>query len=175
MKTTLTIEGQPKARFVFKHIPSWNEAIAWANQRPSRVRSHKQARFIYNNHTQVWRSKGEAMALRLKDRLRAAGSPSLWAWDGGYFIRGRALVIVKSVRGTEHKYDIHNPWVKPILDGFSDAGLWRDDEWAYVPVVIFRWAYDVEGKGKRFEIEVYELDDFIMNGVAQVLPEGRAK
>jgi Holliday junction resolvase RusA-like endonuclease len=159
--TTLRTDGKPLATFVFWHVPSWNDVIAWANQRPRRVKSHAQARYILNSHIQEWREKAHKMGLLFKLRNPVCGT---------YLIANRALVVVRVIRGTERKYDVHNVWTKAIFDGFSDAGLWPDDEWANVPTVVYTWAFDTKGWGQRVEIEIHELDSLLVNGVSQTLP-----
>jgi Holliday junction resolvase RusA-like endonuclease len=155
--TTLSIEGVPLVSFKFDYIPSQNE-----HERAERVGSRRDKRW----HTNMWRGLGEKIALEMYKAHRHLPLP---------LIRKRALVVIKVYRATEGKYDIHNPYVKALLDGFSDAGIWPDDEWAYVPIVTFMWAYmpKDDPEGQRFVIEVHELDRLVLNGVSQVLPSGR--
>jgi hypothetical protein len=174
--SVLTLTGKPLARFYIRGLQSWNEVFGkghWRNKQ--RV-------------VKRWRGLGEKLGLRMRAQRGIASK-----WVGIYSSTGkhvgrlighthlpivaqrRALVVVKVVRGTEHKYDVHNVFVKALFDGFSDAGLWIDDEWVYVPTVLFTWAADTEGRGQHFVVEVHELDRFLVNGVAQFLPDGRGR
>jgi hypothetical protein len=37
-------------------------------------------------------------------------------------------VILRYWRPDNRRYDNFNPFVKPIVDGFTDAGIWPDDD-----------------------------------------------
>lgn len=108
------------------------------------------------------------------------------AWDEmGFewefpFIKKRALVVVNVFIPHEGIMDIHNVYIKALLDGMSDAGMWADDEWAWVPLVLFRWAgvTQYEKREKRYRrtvIDVYEVDGLWVDGDMQILPRGRVK
>lgn len=95
-------------------------------------------------------------------------------------IRRRALVIVNVYPPYEEISDIHNTLIKPVLDGFSDAGVWVDDEWAWLPIVMYRWAgigkqKPRARKERRTRFDIYELEDFLIMGKAQRLPRGRKR
>lgn len=167
---SLTIEGNPLVTFQTQ-LDSWNEAIEMANKRPYRVKSWAHARAPFNAYTQAWREHGEYMA---KEFLEKA------CWDllftQPYLIRKRAMVIVKVARATERTYDVHNAYVKAVFDGFSDAGIWKDDNWKYVPWVLYGWVHMsnideafVTGDNV-FLIELYELDRVTISGVPYILP-----
>lgn len=167
--STLSLDGKPLAQFYIRDLQSWNEVFGKGHwSRKGRV-------------VRRWRSKGYAMALRwrVKNHLpsvqvnRVKDNKVVSSYLEPIAIKTRVLVVVKVVRGTERRYDVHNVFVKALLDGFNDAGLWVDDEWAYVPTVLFTWAADTQGRGQHFVIEIHELDKYTVNGMAQILPEGR--
>jgi Holliday junction resolvase RusA-like endonuclease len=41
-------------------------------------------------------------------------------------------IVLRVWRPTAAAYDVHNPYVKPVFDGFTHAQLWRDDSVKYV-------------------------------------------
>lgn len=165
----LIIEGQPLASFVFEKIPSWNEVIEVANKRPRNVKSWKHARGPLISFTKKWRKAGYEMAHGFMD--------SMWEmfFERPALVETRAMVIVKVFRATTRTYDVHNVYCKAIFDGFSEAGIWRDDNWKFVPWVLYGWVQMTELEeslmGQCFVIEVYELDSVTLDGVAQVLPD----
>lgn len=152
--SSITIMGQPKAVFIFDFIPSWNQVINTARAHWSRG----------HNQTKEWRATGYNLAHKYMRRF-FPGRKRL--------IKRTALVIVKVFRGSERVYDIHNVCLKHLADGFTDAGVWKDDDWATVPMVIFMWAENVPMIHQRVEIEIHELDYVYMNGRAMSLPMGR--
>lgn len=96
-------------------------------------------------------------------------------------VKNRALVIVSVMPPFEEVSDIHNVVIKPILDGFSDAGLWVDDEWAWVPLVMYKWGGISDrraqnGRKQRVSvIDVYELGTYTEDGHKFVFPKGRVR
>lgn len=170
MPTDITLTGKPLAQFYIRGLQSWNEVFGkghWRNKQRAVKR---------------WRNAGESMGLKWRERngykstlvvRRDVKGKLLGHTYHPVVAQTRVLVVVRVVRGTEHKYDVHNVFVKALLDGFSDAGLWTDDEWAYVPMVLFTWAKDVRNMGKHFVVEIHELGRFVVNHAAQTLPEGR--
>jgi len=152
--TNITIEGIPLAVFSLDDIPSVNE-----------IPSHLMARRRYNKG---WREIGYVLGLSYMNRFVKGRD--------NYLIQGRGLVVVKCYRDLDSnrggRFDTHNAYVKPLLDGFTDARIWKDDEAAHLPVVIFTWAYSPSGK-KDFEVEIHELGQLVINGKQQVLPRGR--
>jgi hypothetical protein len=166
---SLIIKGKPIATFE-THLDSWNEAIAKAYARPKAYRSHGSARFVFNEYKRRWREKGSQLATEFLD--------SLW-WmtlDRPYLVRKRAMVVIKVCRGTERTYDVHNAYCKALFDGFSDAGIWRDDSWMYVPWVLYGWVHmdDFEGAffgDNTFLIEIYELEHVIFGRCEYTLPD----
>lgn len=164
--TTIRIDGEALVRFVFDYIPSVNEAIdaARTHWRSKNGRNLNAGIF----HTKKWRAKGEDLA---RDFLRAVGKH-----DRTCLIQRRAFVWVQVYREKEWPtYDVHNVYLKALLDGFTDAGIWPNDDWPNVPDVLFGWQPygPTEERANTFVVEVHELDAFIINGVAQVLPMGR--
>lgn len=155
--TQLTIAGSPVATFTFYGLPS--------------VNTH------YNKH---FRPRGiETNEWRLEAREEA----KWWLWANNIDVSveplvSRALVVVKVWVPHTGIMDIHNEWIKAILDGFSDAGIWADDEWAFVPCVMNLWAGIGEFgprqlRFKKTEIEIHELNRINYNGVHLRLPKGR--
>lgn len=153
--TTIKIDGKPLVVFTFDELPSVNEEI-------NKARKNK---YVSAKSTLQWRVAGARLAGRFMEEMNGSG----------YLIQNVALVVVNIYRDKQGKYDVTNPYVKAIMDGFTDAAIWPDDDWANLPMVIFRWRHadDGEEEGQRFEVEVHELDGVIQNGVTQVLPQGR--
>jgi len=149
--SVIKITGKPVASFEFIGLPSWNTTI---NQHWTRRKAS----------TKEWRMEGNDLAYQFKKRE-------------GYLLDipliERALIVVKIYPPFEEVSDIHNVNIKAVCDGFSDALLFEDDEWSFVPVIVFMWAGIDEGKERRTIIDVYELDELILNGEGQVLPAGR--
>lgn len=53
-----------------------------------------------------------------------------------------------------------NPTIKAILDGFTDAGIWPDDNYSVIPEHVFRYG-GLSGIEKRYRvvIEIEEIDN----------------
>jgi hypothetical protein len=151
----LHIVGLPKASFPFVGLPSVN----------THYNQHYRLRGI---HTAEWRNWANEDA-------------SLFLWQNPELPRplvSRALVVVNVYPPYEEISDIHNIHIKPILDGFTDAGIWVDDEWAFCPIVMFRWAGIGEQKPRQHKIrrtviDIYELYSVTIAGEIQRLPKGR--
>lgn len=139
-----------------ENVPSWNATYKhWAQK--SQV-------------TNEWRTEGKnkclaALGLDEDDWFLLHCEP---------LIKHRALVIVNVFLPHEGIQDIHNTNIKPILDGYSDAGLWADDEWAWVPVVMYKFAGITPGS-RNITISVYELNSFWIGDNRVTLPEGRTR
>jgi hypothetical protein len=160
MGTVISITGLPLVAFEFDYIPSANEAI-------NKARTHWSSG---HGFTKKWRAQGEDIARRFIHETHQV--------SGQHIIKQRAFLWVKVYRAAEWPtYDIHNPYLKPIADGFTDAGIWQDDDWPNVPYVMFSWqAYGPsEERVNKFVIEIHELDAVTINGAAQILPSGRIK
>lgn len=98
-------------------------------------------------------------------------------WDDTPFVN-RAMALIKVYTPHEGPMDIHNVHVKPLFDGFSSAGLWVDDEWAFLPLVLTIWTGNwaaPKGLNKRVKtvIEVHELESITYNNMFMTLPKGR--
>jgi crossover junction endodeoxyribonuclease RusA len=151
----VTVHGTPVATFEFVGLPSVNTHYG-LHFRPKSVA------------TAEWRYEGKMKALKL---TRNRG------WEEGPLIERRALVVVTVFPPYEEISDIHNVYVKAVLDGFTDAGIWADDEWASVPLVIFAFGGLGTGgkKERRTVIEIYELKEFHYHGSKRLLPKGRTR
>lgn len=151
---TVKITGVPVLSLEFENVPSVN--------------------WFYNRH---FRTRGPITAewrFEAKDKARQ----ELW-WGEARPV-DRALVVVKVYPFAEEIADLHNVHIKPLLDGLSDAMIWKDDEWAFVPVIIFMWGgasthVPREKKIRRTVIEVYELEHFVFNQKHLTLPKGRTR
>jgi Holliday junction resolvase RusA-like endonuclease len=64
-------------------------------------------------------------------------------------------VVIKVYRRDNRSRDVHNLFAKPILDGFTDAGLWKDDNEKVVPKVTFEYC-GVDRDNPRVEFEIYQ-------------------
>lgn len=154
-ETKLQIQGHPIASFEFEGLPS--------------VNTH------YGKH---WRARATPTAeWRYEAKEKAE---EFIGWDSTPVIRTRALVVVWVYPPYEEISDIHNVHIKPLLDGFSDAGLWVDDEWAFVPLVLFAFGGIGEQKPRqhkirRTRIDIYEIGMFIVRDTIHKLPRGRKK
>lgn len=124
--------------------------------------------------------RGQVNAEWRLEAREAAYEHTLFLPPGQYLV-DRALVIVDVyIPPSEEIADIHNKYIKPMLDGFSDAEVWADDEWAFVPIVMYNWAgIESVPKGERTKryivIKVYELGSFVINGDQVKLPKGRTR
>ena len=144
------ITGTPVASFEFINLPTWNTLLGQHWRRRSGV-------------TKEWRMEGNHLAWAFQRKQVFADLHSI----------SRALVVVKVCPPFEEISDIHNISIKAIADGFTDAGLWPDDEWAYVPLVVFMWAGLSEDKKRRTTVEIHELEALVLNDESQILPLGR--
>ena len=69
-------------------------------------------------------------------------------------------VVVRIWRPDASNYDVHNPYVKPVLDGFTHARLWLDDGCKRVPRVVFNYegvdrslAFDEQEREARARVQ----------------------
>ena len=129
----------------------------------------------YNQHYRAQRTRNAEW--RYEARRKAE---QFIGFNSTPLIEHRALVVVNVRPPYEEVSDIHNIYIKPILDGFSDAGVWIDDEWAWVPMVVYQWdGIGTQGvrnhKRRVTRIDVYELHDLQKNGEAFLLPRGRER
>lgn len=62
---------------------------------------------------------------------------------------------VKVFRNNLRARDVHNTFIKPILDGFTEAKLWADDNEKVVPKVTFEYC-GVDKENPRVEFEIYQ-------------------
>ena len=150
--TILEITGTPIASFEFINVPTWNRLLSMNHWKRGTT-------------AKDWRMEGNHLAYQFQ---KSQIFTDLHSVD-------RALILVKVYPPFEEISDIHNVSIKAIADGFTDAGFWKDDEWAYVPVVVFMWAGIAEDKKRRTIIEIHELEALIINDESQVLPLGRIK
>lgn len=156
MTTILSIKGQPVFTAEFDDVPSRNQTNSW--RRNIEVKAQ-------------WRFEGKEKALNFRGY---EFDQEFFAKLAGPIIKECALVVATVYLSNMGVADIHNPDIKPILDGFSDAQIYMDDEWAFVPLVLFAWGGITPGK-KSLRIDVYELDSYIINGTMQALPAGRSE
>jgi Endodeoxyribonuclease RusA. len=159
---TLEVTGSPCFAVEFVGLPSRNKVYKNYHHRGS--------------VTSKWRTEGREKAADflegVYDGMGLTFMERLEPWVS------RALVIVNVHLGNEGIADCHNSDIKAVLDGFSDAMVWADDEWAFVPLVLYAWAgIDVGQKRRvpRVVIEVFELGSFIVNNEARRLPKGRTR
>lgn len=157
------ISGDPLMTVSFDGVPSRN--------------ARKQT--IAQSHiNRKWRRLGEAKA------LEAMGRDCGFLSQFDPLVKVRSFVICTVYLRDYGIADVHNPDIKPILDGFTDAGVWPDDEWAHVPLVLFAWGgfsdtkVKVRGKKRlrrlnRVVLEVYDLHSYWKHSESQDLPEGR--
>lgn len=156
MGTTIQIDGKPLVSFTFEYLPSWNEHLS----AEVHAALHRKSRW----HTAKWRVEGRDLALRFMSECGPR--------ERRFLVQKPGFVWIKIYRATEHIFDVPNVYSKSIFDGFTDANIWPDDEWAFVPYALNSWCA-LDDKGQRFEIEVHELNAVYWNGAPQVLPLGR--
>lgn len=148
MSTAIVIEGQPLAVFTFPQLPSWNT--------------------ILGKH---WRVQGDiAKEQRTEGRLLARSWMNRFGPRRGVLIDKRVFVVVRVYLKSDALMDIHNVCVKNVLDGFTDSQVWPDDEWAYMPLVLFALG-GIDPSNPRIDIEVHSIDKFVMNGKVVPLPD----
>jgi hypothetical protein len=75
--------------------------------------------------------------------------------DDWYEIRSGVWVVIKVYRNNNIRRDVHNLFAKPILDGFTDAGMWADDNEKVIPKVTFEYC-GVDRNNPRVEFEIYQ-------------------
>lgn len=164
MASELIINGTPLAEFAFDGLPSWNVVI----------RKH---RMQQSAMTKVLRKEGFTLAQQFMRRFFAGQEYMLSDLgvkaDDGY--QARALVVVKVQPPHEGVLDIYNVDIKDVCDGFTDAMVWPDDEWAWLPVTVFMWAPAVNAPESRTTIEIHDLGRVVINGKSQPLPKGRRR
>jgi hypothetical protein len=153
MPTDLHITGEALAEFTFDGLPSWNVVM----------RKH---RMQQSSMTKALRLEGKTLAQNFMRKFYPGRE---------YLIEKRALVVVRVQPPHEGVMDTYNVDIKDVCDGFTDAMVWPDDEWAWLPVTVFMW----DGIGNREEsrtvIEVHELGRLVVNGEARPLPRGRER
>lgn len=152
--TQLKLTGKPKLSIEFIGLPSINT--------------------FYGMHR--W-AKATATAEWKYEAREKAYEHTLFLDD---FLFKRALVVVNFYPPYEEISDVHNVYIKALLDGFTDAEVWSDDEWAFVPLVLYAWAGIGEQKPREHKrrmtrLDVYELHSYWVQGQQQVLPKGRKK
>ncbi len=155
----LIIEGRPVISVCINDIPTWNESIDVARKLGSTRRSRSGSIYRKMEHTSMtrqWRSTAYYVML---EHMRA----------GKVGMLRQAFVLIR-VSSLAHRWDVHNPWIKPILDGFTDAGLWEDDSYKFVPAVMPMWSPNWAGAKRACEFVIYELEEVIINGHIQELP-----
>ena len=127
----------PALRIVFKVIPSWNELLAASNYPRAAQGMVKK-----------WRKKGFDQALFYAER---AGWHISKTVEYGLSEKGRETktvtkkidppiftedvkIILRFWRPSWRHYDVFNPFAKPIIDGFVDAGVLLEDDCERVPM-----------------------------------------
>lgn len=176
MPTIIEITGKPIITLEFFDLMTWN-------------------RFSAMHQKTQWNVK--ANARREGARLAAEAKRRLPKHIRRMLLVNRAFLLVRVLPPKEEVSDTHNVAIKNTIDGFKDAGVWVDDEWSFVPAVMFMFGgidQDVQWKGgkgwkrsrktgkvtrtrkapkRRTIIEVHELGQIIINGHSQSLPIGR--
>lgn len=159
----LQIQGHPVASFEFIGLPSVNTHYGLN-------------RWTKATRTAEWRYEARVSVLT----YRGLEDDDLFLAQMVPIIQKRALVVVWVFPPYEEISDIHNIYIKAVLDGFSDAGLWQDDEWASVPLVLYAFGGIGEQKPRtqkkrltRFDI--YEIGMFTVRDKIHNLPRGRKR
>lgn len=154
------------------NVPLWSCPVIGLPSVNTHYNKHFRARSVDTGEWRTWAKDEAGLFLWLNPQLER---PAI----------KRALVVVNVFPPYEEISDIHNVHIKPILDGFTDAGLWTDDEWAFVPLVLYAWGgnRDRQGRGNKERLTVFEVHELARyykkvrptdNGaLAQTLPTGR--
>lgn len=100
-----------------------------------------------------WRGKGKNNALALKNN----GSLRQEVLDRLPLTRN-VRIVCKVWWPGHQRMDVHNGYVKPILDGFVDAGLLTDDYHAVVPKFGYEYM-GVDGDNPRGEFWFFVGED----------------
>lgn len=154
MNATLSLTGDPAGSFEFIGLPSINSY-------------YNLNRWARSTATAEWRYEAREKAIEAL------------MWGEAVPVK-RALVVVNCWPPFEEISDIHNIYIKALLDGFTEAELYPDDEWAFMPLLMYRWAgigtqKPRQHKTRRTVLDVYELDALIINEKRQRLPLGRTR
>lgn len=155
----LTIEGPSVISVCINDIPTWNESIDVARKRGRMWTNRSGNRFRKMEHTDMTKRWRATACYIMQNAMRSCRVQML----------SRAFVLIR-VSSAAHTWDVHNPWIKPILDGFTDAGLWKDDSYQYVPAVMPLWIPNWFGAKRACEFVIYELEEVVINGYRQDLP-----
>jgi Holliday junction resolvase RusA-like endonuclease len=70
-------------------------------------------------------------------------------------LSGGVWVVIRVYRHNNIRRDVHNLFAKPILDGFTQAGLWVDDNEKVVPKVTFEYC-GVDKENPRVEFCIFQ-------------------
>lgn len=127
---------QPALRIVMYTLPSWNDFLG--------ISRHSGAA---QGMMQTWRKKGEKAALQQVTAY--GGNVTRWEESGvsdtgritktkhariaPVFFDCQVRLDITFWRATKARYDIFSPMIKPVVDGFVDAGLLPDDSYLYIP------------------------------------------
>lgn len=142
---------KPDLTITFQQLPSWNDFLATARHFGAAAGLMKK-----------WRKAGAKQAI---DAVRrAGGSIATWeeygATDNGrmrkikhelikpYFFTQPVTLVLAYWRPDNRRYDNFNPLVKPVVDGFIDAGLMEDDNNKF----IVQYGVDFKGVDKTLKL-----------------------
>lgn len=126
---------KPDFRVVFTVMPSWNDYMGMS-RRP----------MVASGLVKTWRKKGFQKAI---EAARLLNLPIQEWIEHGLSEKGnpiqikhqtikpvlleRASLIVRYWRPTWNVYDSFSPMIKPIVDGFVDAGVIAKDNFQFIP------------------------------------------
>jgi Holliday junction resolvase RusA-like endonuclease len=128
----INIYDYPTVSFELPHLPSINELIDEAGR----------SKFHRGQLTATLRAEGKAIAT---DWVNRSHSGPL----------GRSCVFVGVWRADNRRRDVHNILIKPLLDGFVDAGLWPDDSEKFIPMVIIKYMGVAEKE--KVQVDIYDV------------------
>jgi hypothetical protein len=150
------IAGRPIFTGWFDAVPSRNRKKGWQSE------MGKIAEWKFEAKEMVLAARG----LTYEDAFFAQCDP---------MIKERALTVVTVYVRNNGISDITNPDLKPIYDGFTEGGLWPDDEWAWCPLVLYAWGGISDTGQNRIRVDVYNLHSYYVHGEEQALPAGRIR
>ena len=154
MITDLIVDGKALIKLEFLDLPSRNKNYGHYLKKAKWTASIREEAFV---------------------KAREAMQEFDWFDTESQFPLKRALVIVDVYTPFQNSMDVHNVDVKAVLDGLTDAGVWTDDEWAFIPIVIFRWAGSNPSRNRKAVIQIHALNSLTIDDEPQILPAGRTR
>jgi Holliday junction resolvase RusA-like endonuclease len=121
-------------------LPSWNDYIDLVGRN----------RFLCREFTTAWKDRIE---FEIWEALPQGVLDSLP-------LRTPLRLTVRVWRANRLRRDIHNLWVKPALDAFTEVGIWPDDSEKFIPQIdLIYMGVDKNHPHLSFEFRAIEVAD----------------